>query len=89
MTTVTGTLTLRAAPAGAALSAPVRDLLEWVAFRPRTHPETMAAWRSTCPRYTPWEDALDAGLVEVVDGLDASGDRVRLTPRGRARLAGA
>ena len=61
----------------------------WVAFRPRTYADAMAAWRSTCPRYTPWEDALDAGLLEVVDWRDAGGDRVRLTPRGHARLAGA
>jgi hypothetical protein len=49
----------------------------------------MAAWGSTCPRYTPWEDALDAALVQVVSGTGPDGDRVRLTPRGRALLGGA
>jgi hypothetical protein len=75
----------------AAASAPVRELLTWVAARPRTHAETMAAWRSTCPRYTPWEDALDAALVRVVTGAGpgGEGDVVRLTPRGRALLGGA
>jgi hypothetical protein len=74
-----------------AASAPVRELLGWVAARPRTHAETMAAWRSTCPRYTPWEDALDAALVRVVTGAGpgGEGDGVRLTPRGRALLGGA
>jgi hypothetical protein len=65
--------------------------LQWLARRERTHTETMAAWRSTCPQYTPWEDALDAALVQVVNGTGpgGDGDRVRLTPRGRALLGGA
>ena len=75
--------------APAALSAPVREFLTWVVARPRTHAETMAAWRSTCPRYTPWEDALDAALVQVVTGEGGGGDRVCLTPRGHALLGGA
>ena len=77
------------ARAAAAVSAPVRELVAWVGARPRTHAQTMAAWGSTCPRYTPWEDALDAALVQVVSGTGPDGDRVRLTPRGRALLGGA
>jgi hypothetical protein len=86
---VAPTATTLAPPA--ALSAPIQEFLTWVAARPRTHAETMAAWRSTCPRYTPWEDALDAALVQVVSGPGAggAGDRVCLTPRGRALLGGA
>jgi hypothetical protein len=76
------------ARAAAAVSAPVRELVAWVGARPRTHAQTMAAWGSTRPRYTPWEDALDAALVQVVSGTGPDGDRVRLTPRGRALLGG-
>ena len=42
----------------------VRDLVEWVAREPRTYTEVMEAWRTSCPRLTVWEDALEAGLVE-------------------------
>ncbi len=41
----------------------VRDLVEWIAAKPRTHAEVMEAWRTSCPRLTIWEDALDRGLV--------------------------
>jgi len=58
----------------------MRELLEWVAARPRTYDEAMQAWRSHCPRYTTWEDATLEGLIEVL------GDRVVLTEQGRARL---
>src|SRR5262245_12286487 len=80
-----------AAGTPAAVSASVRELMAWIAARPRTHAETMAAWHSTCPRYTPWEDALDARLVQVVSATEpgGSGDRVRLTPLGCAALGGA
>ena len=54
----------------------VRELLVWVAARPRTYDETMEAWRSHCPRHTIWEDACIDGLVEVIDG------RVQLTGAG-------
>jgi hypothetical protein len=40
----------------------VRDLLEWIAARPRTYSDVMDAWRTSCPRLTVWEDANDRGL---------------------------
>ena len=43
----------------------VLDLVEWVAARPRPYSEVMDAWRTSCPRLTVWEDAVDAGLVDV------------------------
>lgn len=39
------------------------DLVSWIAKRPRTYEEVMDAWRSSCPRLTIWEDAVDQGLV--------------------------
>jgi hypothetical protein len=41
----------------------VRDLVEWVAKQPRTHAEVIDAWRTSCPRLTVWEDAVDRGLL--------------------------
>ena len=72
----------------AAPSAAMLELLAWVAARPRTYGETMEAWRTSCPRLSPWEDATLGGLVEVQSGdsgINASA--VTLTPSGREVLA--
>jgi hypothetical protein len=67
-----------------------RDLLAWVARRPRSYTETMEAWRTSCPRFPIWENAVDDGLVR----LERSGEPgsretlVILTPRGRILLDG-
>jgi hypothetical protein len=67
-----------------AATAPVRDFLTWVSARPRTYPETMDAWRTSCPRLSVWEDALSDGLVRVVRTAPTS--LVVLTDSGRAAL---
>ena len=41
----------------------VFDLVEWVAKEPRTYAEMLDAWRTSCPRLTVWEDAIERGLV--------------------------
>jgi hypothetical protein len=56
------------------------DLVAFVADRPRPYAEVMEAWRTSCPRLTVWEDAVDAGLVVVCDGL------VTATPAGLTAL---
>lgn len=52
------------------LDALVLDLIEWVAKEPRTYTEVMDAWRTSCPRLTVWEDAIERGFVErsFIDG---------------------
>jgi hypothetical protein len=52
-----------------------------VADRPRPQAEVMEAWRTNCPRLTVWEDAVEAGLVVLQDGM------VSATAAGRAALA--
>jgi hypothetical protein len=70
------------------LSAPMREFLVWVAFRPRTHADAMEAWQSHCPRFTLWEDALEAGLIELESSCGPLGSaRLRLTGRGQAALS--
>jgi hypothetical protein len=59
------------------------QFLAWVADRPRTYPETMEAWHSTCPRLSVWEDAVIGGLVRLEN--DAARG-VTLTARGAATL---
>lgn len=41
----------------------ILDLVEWVAARPRSYDEVMDAWRTSCPRLTIWEDAVDRGYL--------------------------
>jgi hypothetical protein len=41
----------------------VLDLVEWIAREPRVYSDVIAAWRTSCPRLTIWEDALDHGYV--------------------------
>jgi hypothetical protein len=70
-----------------AVSPAILDLLTWLSSRPRTYDETMAAWRTHCPRLSIWEDALADGLVQVVRGGDGrASTEVTLTARGRAAL---
>ena len=66
----------------------VSQLLGWVAERPRTYEEAMDAWRTSCPRLPVWEDAVDAGLIEVAatPGVRMADRPVRITERGRAFL---
>ncbi|HKG24087.1 MAG TPA: hypothetical protein VKB09_00480 [Thermomicrobiales bacterium] len=67
-----------------------RDLLAWVARQPRSYAEAMEAWRSSCPRFTIWEDALADGLIRDESGSGGTlGElQVVLTARGRAVLDG-
>ncbi|HKA01420.1 MAG TPA: NAD(P)-dependent oxidoreductase, partial [Candidatus Solibacter sp.] len=66
-------------------SALTLELLNWVGERPRTYAETIAAWRTSCPRMSIWEDAGSDRLVTVLAGDgESNAARVRLTPLGRA-----
>jgi hypothetical protein len=59
----------------------ILDLVAFVAERPRPYADVLDAWRTSCPRLTVWEDAVDGGLVVLRDGV------VSATARGRAALA--
>ena len=61
------------------------ELLSWIAAHTRTYGDVQEAWRSSCSRHTPWEDAQIEGLVWLEGGTGTHA-RVRLTARGRARL---
>ena len=58
----------------------ILDLVAFVAERPRPYAEVLDAWRTSCPRLTVWEDAVDAGLVRLQDGI------VEATAKGRSAL---
>jgi hypothetical protein len=64
-----------------------RDLLRWIAASPRAYGETMAAWRTSCPRLSIWEDAIEAGFVRLQRNGNPAQMTVALTARGEAFLA--
>jgi hypothetical protein len=71
----------------------ILDLLEWIGRETRSYADVLDAWRTSCPRLTVWEDAVDRGFAvrEHSPGRDIM---IRLTARGRdflqahGRLAG-
>lgn len=60
-------------------------LLVWIDEEPRSYPEAIDVWRTTCPQHSVWEDALGERLIEVV--RNGSGSAVVVAPRGRTALA--
>jgi hypothetical protein len=60
----------------------ILDLLEWIAREPRSYADVIEAWRTSCPRLTVWEDAVDRGFAvrEHGQGRDVL---IRLTRAGR------
>ena len=65
----------------------VFDLVEWVAKQPRTYAEMLDAWRTSCPRLTVWEDAIERGLV-MRKPVAGQGTMVVVTESGRRFLGG-
>jgi hypothetical protein len=62
------------------------DFLGWLATEPRDYIDVMDAWRTSCPRLTVWEDAIDAGLITRVQ-IVGQPVRIELTEQGRTLLA--
>jgi hypothetical protein len=59
----------------------ILDLVESIAAGPRAYADVMEAWRTSCPRLTVWEDAVDRGLIA------RAGAFVEITADGRALLS--
>jgi hypothetical protein len=59
----------------------VLDLVEWIAREPRPYAEVIETWRTSCPRLTMWEDAVDRGYV-----ARQPGGTVTVTERGQSLL---
>ena len=66
----------------------ILDFLQWLAAEPRTYAEVMETWRTSCPRLTVWEDAVDGGYV-VRRRAGGGHILVEATPRGRDLLVAA
>ena len=61
------------------------DVVEWIAREPRRYSEVIDTWRTSCPRLTIWEDAVDAGYV-TRKSVPGSGTMVVATEQGRKWL---
>ena len=59
----------------------VLDLVEWIARQPRLYSEVIETWRTSCPRLTIWEDAVDRGYV-AREPVAGPGVRVVVTAEG-------
>ena len=66
----------------------ILDLVEWVARAPRPYAEAIDAWRTSCPRLTVWEDAVDRGLV-VCEQREEGALWVSATAKGQAAVSAA
>ena len=67
------------------INALVLDLVEWVAKAPRPYADVMDAWRTSCPRLTIFEDAIDRGFIES-RAASGGGVIVAVTAAGAALL---
>ena len=65
----------------------ILDFLEWIASGPRPYTDVMDAWRTSCPRLTIWEDAIDQGLVRRRNAQGEMPLSIELTEAGRRLLA--
>jgi hypothetical protein len=63
----------------------VLDLVEWIAREPRLYAEVIETWRTSCPRLTIWEDAVDRGYV-VREAKPGACVRVAVTEGGEKFL---
>jgi hypothetical protein len=63
----------------------VLDLVEWIAREPRLYSEVIETWRTSCPRLTIWEDAVDRGFV-TRETTAGAGVRVAITEGGEKFL---
>ncbi len=59
-----------------------RQMLEWIAARPRDYAEIMETWRTSCPKLSIWEDACIEGLIDHEPGTG----KVILSVAGREFL---
>jgi hypothetical protein len=70
----------------ATLEPLILDLVESVAPAPRPYGEVIEAWRTSCPRLTVWEEAVERGLIAFRWQPDGA-LMIAPTAEGRAALA--
>ena len=63
----------------------ILDLLQWLRDEPKPYEDVMDAWRTSCPRLTVWEDAIDAGFI--VRQPSGASTMIAITDAGRQHIA--
>lgn len=66
----------------------ILDLVQSVAAAPRPYAEVIEAWRTSCPRLTVWEEAVERGWI-AFRAEEGGVLLVAATEAGRAALADA
>jgi hypothetical protein len=67
----------------------MRQFLAWIEGGPRSYDQVMEGWRTSCPRLSIWEDAVQEGFVRLDGAGQAQGAmQVRLTTQGEDALRG-
>lgn len=61
----------------------IRDLIVWLGENGRPYEDVMDAWRTSCPRLTVWEDAVERGYVSRCFEV-GRGAIISATEKGRA-----
>jgi len=62
------------------------QFLDWVAATPRTYGDAIDAWRTSCPRLTVWEEAMEKGLVRRIGVGKMNDALIVITDAGRSAL---
>jgi hypothetical protein len=83
-------------PVSESVDSLVLDLLAWIGAEPRTYPEVMEAWRTSCPQLPVWEEANERGFISRRRGprrgaiitLSAAGAQHLRAHRGLSVVAG-
>jgi len=63
----------------------ILDFLQWLEDGPRPYEDVMNTWKTSCPRFPVWEDAVDRGFVER-GSANEQGSCVSLTMKGVSHL---
>ena len=63
----------------------ILDFLEWLATRPRPYAEVMNTWKTSCPMFPVWEEAVDRGFV-VREDRGLTDRQIAITTEGIAHL---
>lgn len=63
----------------------ILDLLEWIGPDHRPYAEVLEAWRTSCPRFPVWEDAIDRGFI-ARDHVPGRGALVSVSAAGADHL---
>ena len=62
----------------------ILDLLQWLRDESKPYKDVMEAWRTSCPRLTVWEDAIDASYI--MRRPSGASTMIAITDAGRRHL---